>query len=153
MASGDCFVSACATEAIGLCLMEAMASGVPVVAPDSGGIPEVVKPDLNGFLYRNFDVDAAADGVIASLRHRDRLSKNAVVSMSTHSWSRSMEELEDAYHIGRPGPPPPVKSVQESASAGKASQPAARALRARAPRSKSPQRIAMAVNHHVAPGA
>ena len=82
MACGDVFVSACATEAIGLCLMEALASGVPVrklawrmqqactvftlrfsvecsacaqvVAPNAGGIPEFVHPGVNGFLYSAF---------------------------------------------------------------------------------------------------
>ena len=151
MACGDCFISACTTEAIGLCLMEAMASGVPAVAPDSGGISEVVSHGFNGFLYSKFDADAAVDGVVASLRQRDRLSKNAAASMSGHSWSRSMEELEDAYHtvIKQPGHPIPTKSIQKTdVRKDSKAQPAARK-----PRSKSPQRRVKAVKQRAAPGA
>ncbi|ROR03088.1 glycosyltransferase family 4 protein [Desulfosoma caldarium] len=37
-------------EGLGVCLLEAAASGVPVVAGRSGGIPEVVHHELNGLL-------------------------------------------------------------------------------------------------------
>ncbi|MFM1652977.1 glycosyltransferase family 4 protein [Brevibacillus sp. B_LB10_24] len=51
---GDCFV--CPTqfkEAFGLVNVEAMASGLPVVASKRGGIPEIINPQ-NGILVRDY---------------------------------------------------------------------------------------------------
>ncbi len=44
-------------------IMEAFASGKPVVATDLGGIPEMVEDGVNGFLFPNGDVDALADRI------------------------------------------------------------------------------------------
>jgi L-malate glycosyltransferase len=49
------------TESFGLVALEAMASGVPVVATDVGGLPEVVEHGVTGFLAPVGDVDAMAD--------------------------------------------------------------------------------------------
>jgi N-acetyl-alpha-D-glucosaminyl L-malate synthase BshA len=48
------------TESFGLVALEAMASGVPVVASDVGGLPEVVEHGVSGFLAPVGDVDAMA---------------------------------------------------------------------------------------------
>ena len=49
------------TESFGLVALEAMASGVPVVASDVGGLPEVVMHGTTGFLAPVGEVDAMAD--------------------------------------------------------------------------------------------
>jgi N-acetyl-alpha-D-glucosaminyl L-malate synthase BshA len=48
------------TESFGLVALEAMASGVPVVASDVGGLPEVVEHGVSGFLAPVGDIDAMA---------------------------------------------------------------------------------------------
>ena len=48
------------TESFGLVALEAMASGVPVVATDVGGLPEVVEHGVSGFLAPVGDIDAMA---------------------------------------------------------------------------------------------
>jgi glycosyltransferase involved in cell wall biosynthesis len=46
-----------------------MACGVPVVAPDVGGIPEIVRDRDTGLLVRQGDPAALADAVLTLLRN------------------------------------------------------------------------------------
>ncbi len=55
------------TESFGLAALEAMAAGVPVVATDVGGLPEVVEDGVSGYLRPVGDVEALADAALALL--------------------------------------------------------------------------------------
>jgi len=55
------------TESFGLVALEAMASGVPVVASDVGGLPEVVEHGVSGYLAPVGDVDKMAEYAIEIL--------------------------------------------------------------------------------------
>ncbi len=61
LAAADVLLLPSETESFGLVALEAMTSGVPVVASDVGGIPEVVEHGVTGFLAPVGDVDAMAD--------------------------------------------------------------------------------------------
>lgn len=47
-------------EGLGVALLQAAACGVPIVGGRAGGIPEIVQPDLNGFLIEPGDVAGLA---------------------------------------------------------------------------------------------
>jgi N-acetyl-alpha-D-glucosaminyl L-malate synthase BshA len=64
----DLFLLPSSTESFGLVALEAMASGVPVIASDTGGIPEVVQDGVTGFLAPVGDVDRMAACAIDLLR-------------------------------------------------------------------------------------
>ncbi len=51
-------------ETHGIVLIEMMAAGVPVIAPDVGGVPEIVKDDVNGLLTVQGDPDQLAESII-----------------------------------------------------------------------------------------
>jgi N-acetyl-alpha-D-glucosaminyl L-malate synthase BshA len=67
-------------ESFGLVALEAMACEVPVVATRVGGIPEVVRDGVDGFLYDVGDINFMADGCLSILSNREvreRLGKAA----------------------------------------------------------------------------
>lgn len=67
-------------EPLGLVVLEAMASGTPVVGSKKGGIPLVVKNNVNGFLVRARSATAIAKAVNKILRDpnlRERLGEVA----------------------------------------------------------------------------
>jgi N-acetyl-alpha-D-glucosaminyl L-malate synthase BshA len=60
MAAADVLVLTSREESFSLTALEAMACGLPVVAPRVGGLPELVKDGVSGLLYEPGDIAAAA---------------------------------------------------------------------------------------------
>lgn len=50
-------------------LMEAMASGMPVISTYHSGIPELIEHNISGFLVPEKDIDALADRILFLLAH------------------------------------------------------------------------------------
>jgi glycosyltransferase involved in cell wall biosynthesis len=68
-------------ESFGRVVVEAMACGVPVVAVRSGGVPEIVRDGLDGFLVSVGNVEGIACAALKILRDDDlrgRLSESAL---------------------------------------------------------------------------
>lgn len=55
LADSDALVIASAGEPFSVAMLEALCSGVPVIAADSGGAADVVAPPVNGWLFRTDD--------------------------------------------------------------------------------------------------
>ena len=68
LAKADLLLLPSSNESFGLVALEAMASGVPVIASDIGGIPEVVTHGETGFLSPVGDAESMAQHAIALLK-------------------------------------------------------------------------------------
>ena len=65
------FLHATKIESFGIALVEALASGVPVVSTNVGGIPDIIKDEVNGYLIEFDDHTAMAERVIKLLEDRN----------------------------------------------------------------------------------
>lgn len=54
-------------EPFGLTMLESLAAGKPMVVTDSGGMPEIIKSDVNGYVIRVRDVEALAERCVRLL--------------------------------------------------------------------------------------
>ncbi len=71
----DLFLLPSATESFGLVALEAMASKVPVISSNSGGLPEVNIDGKTGFLLDVKDVNAMAEKAIYLLKNQELLEE------------------------------------------------------------------------------
>ncbi len=58
-------------EALGICYLEAAATGLPVIAGDSGGAPDAVLQGQNGFVVNGRDAEQIARRCIELLTHQE----------------------------------------------------------------------------------
>lgn len=85
-------------EDLGIVNLEAMASGLPIIASNVGGIPDIVKDGVNGFLVNPRDVQGIADKVISLLRDkklRVRISQNNLVRAKDYDWVNLIKQYEN----------------------------------------------------------
>ncbi|CAA6655115.1 unnamed protein product [Spirodela intermedia] len=91
-ASGDVFVMPSESETLGLVVLEAMSSGLPVVAARAGGIPDIIPEDqegVTGFLFSPGDLDdciGKMERLLADSEFREAMGKAARVEMEKHDW-------------------------------------------------------------------
>ncbi len=86
---GDVFVTACHKETRPLTVSEAMASGLPVVGPAGGGLPDMIEPEKTGLLVPPDDPGALADAVIRLINDpqtRQAMGQQARKSVEDYSW-------------------------------------------------------------------
>jgi glycosyltransferase involved in cell wall biosynthesis/predicted metal-dependent phosphoesterase TrpH len=99
-ASSDLFLFCSTTDTYGQVVLEAGASGLPVVAVAEGGPAALVENRHTGLLCRP-DADHIAGTLLqlaASPLQRRHLGACAVRAARDRSWGRAMEQLADGYH-------------------------------------------------------
>jgi glycosyltransferase involved in cell wall biosynthesis len=97
----DCLVVASRAEPFGLVLLEAMRAGVPIVASNAGGVPEIVTDGVNGLLFESQDAQGLADALLRIARDpqlADRLvAEGHRIVESDFSFARQVESVETIF--------------------------------------------------------
>lgn len=94
--SADICVFPSRHEGFGIVILEAMASGMPVIASDIPSFREIISDGIDGRLFKSEDADALSKAVIALYRDphlRKELSRNAFEKATEYSW----ENIADKY--------------------------------------------------------
>jgi sucrose-phosphate synthase len=103
-AGGGVFVNPALTEPFGLTLLEAAASGLPLVATENGGPVDIISNCSNGILVDPLDPTAIADALLSLLGDRDRwlkASRNGLEGVRKHyTWqAHAGSYLEQLRHL------------------------------------------------------
>ncbi|MEA2493789.1 MAG: phosphatidyl-myo-inositol alpha-mannosyltransferase, partial [Thermoleophilaceae bacterium] len=122
-------------ESFGIVLLEALASGTPVVCSDIPGYRDVVRDEIEGRLVPPADPAALGEAIRAlAVRssHRAELGRAARERAERFSWSHVAEEVEQAYEDAVAVPEPVTRPQRIAVAAGIApadGQPRSRARR------------------------
>jgi glycosyltransferase involved in cell wall biosynthesis len=119
-ANCDAFVFASVTETLGLVVLEAMASGLPVIAVPEGGVRDHLRDGRNGLACREGDVQGMALAMVRIATEwglSKRLARGARQSVEKLSWDKEIARLDRSY-----------REVIESARGARASSPSAEAV-------------------------
>jgi glycosyltransferase involved in cell wall biosynthesis len=99
-ANSDAFVFASVTETLGLVVLEAMASGLPVIAAPEGGVRDHLRDGLNGLTYTPGDAAAMARAMVLLVGEWEltqRLARHARRTAEGLSWERELDRLDASY--------------------------------------------------------
>jgi glycosyltransferase involved in cell wall biosynthesis len=101
LAISDIFVSPSLSETTSIAILEAMAAGLPVIATDVGGNPEIINNNETGLLVPPMDPQALADNILLLLEDENRgleLSRNAIRRVEDkYNLEHMVEEYENLY--------------------------------------------------------
>jgi glycosyltransferase involved in cell wall biosynthesis len=90
-----CLVYPSLYEGFGLPPLEAMASGCPVAASNTGAIPEVCGDAA--VLFDPTDVDAIATGILETDERRDELTTRGIAQAARFTWDETARKHEAVY--------------------------------------------------------
>jgi len=97
----DVFVHTGEAETFCQTVQEAMASGVPVVAPAAGGPLDLVDPGRTGLLYDPADLTSlrrTVAGLVGDTGLGQRLAQNALAQVADRSWACLVDELVHVHY-------------------------------------------------------
>lgn len=96
----DLFLLPSETESFGLAALEAMSCGVPVISSNSGGLPEVNREGVTGYLSNVGDIESMSKNAISILSNNAKLlqfKQNALNEASKFDIKNILPIYEDLY--------------------------------------------------------
>jgi glycosyltransferase involved in cell wall biosynthesis len=83
-------------ETFGIGILEAMASGVPILGWNYGGNVDLVKHCVNGYLAIPGDYDDLAQGLVYCMANKEVLGANSIELARKWTWKNAVEKLKEA---------------------------------------------------------
>ena len=97
-ASADVFALPSSTETLSLVSLESMASGIPVLAMNAGGVRDIVEHERTGLLANSvLEFECGLRRLVEDIPLRARLGLNGRRYAEDKTWSRALESLEGDY--------------------------------------------------------
>lgn len=101
-AMADCFVIASTAELQSIATMEAMASGLPVVAPNAMALPELVRNNQNGYLFEPDNTESISKYVtliISNNSLQKKFSKKSLEIIKNHDIKNTISKFQSLYQL------------------------------------------------------
>jgi glycosyltransferase involved in cell wall biosynthesis len=99
-----CFMIASIAELLSLVTLQAMASGLPVIAVNAGSLSELVKDKMNGYLYKEGDIAAIVQHIEDIIVRDDlyrKMSEKSLEFVQQHDIYKTLESFENLYQTYR----------------------------------------------------
>ena len=99
--SGTVFATASETETQGIVLIEAAATGLPLIAVDKGAVSELCQKGRNGELCKPGDIDGIAKAMVKILsdeKLQKKYSEGSIEVSKLHDLNRTLSRFEEIYH-------------------------------------------------------
>ncbi len=95
----DIFIFSSTSETQGLVVLEAMASGLPVVAVEANGVKDMIENKKNGFLCSQniYEFSKTILRLIKNPDLRKKVSENAIKTVQNYSVEKSAKKLVEFY--------------------------------------------------------
>ncbi|MBN1627856.1 MAG: glycosyltransferase family 4 protein [Deltaproteobacteria bacterium] len=93
----DILLHPASMEGLGVSLLQAAASGVPIIGARTGGIPEVVNHGVNGYLIEPADTQAIVDSVVSLLQDPEKRRRLGMAGRQKVETSFSISTMVEAY--------------------------------------------------------
>lgn len=101
--ASDIIVIPSLMEAVSLSMLESMACGKIVIGSDTGGIPEVIKDDQNGFLVKKADETDLANTLYKVIKKYNELDYIKIKARKTveesYSWEIVAHNIDEIYRM------------------------------------------------------
>jgi glycosyltransferase involved in cell wall biosynthesis len=106
----DLYISPSHVDGSSVTLMEALASGLPCLVSDIAGNKEWIEEDVNGWLFRDGDVNDLVEKILNAIRNRTSFKKIREAARGTAEqkadWNRNFGKLLETYHVIARSEPP-----------------------------------------------
>jgi glycosyltransferase involved in cell wall biosynthesis len=98
--NSDVHITTSTKETRGLTVLEAFAAGIPVLAPNAGGVPEDIRNAWNGFLFEPNDLNDFVQKLTQLIQNpdlRQELGHNASTCVAQYSWDETVKNLVEIW--------------------------------------------------------